>query len=357
MSAPPLDTTAAAEASSNLSILAITPSTPDVSDSKDDKLRRLWVMWPQTEAYNQSELLEAVKAASDTKRKFVGIQTVTTCEAATTNKQRVMLFVQYQNGVSLKMFKKKCDGEFPPGAIFGSLGNLHPSDSILSLEGEYSSAGNKRTLSYTEIDELLEKDAETLTQAQMRECLKRLKAERDQRISAAVAPADDGEWASRLATIMAGVPTTNKNGVVQKLTDLKYLFQRLLDEYTPLKAEFLKKKDWFMKADGSIITDREDPEHPVAAAVAADEIRHQNWVRYQEYKKMYRAAFQDLRQQEGEQGMRAAGHWLPVWEAAAASVKLILCAQADWPADFDYSGESYQGGGGGYFDYDSDFWN
>ena len=64
MSAPPLDTTAEAEASSNLSILAITPSTPDVSDSKDDKLRRLWVMWPQTEAYSQSELLEAVKAAS-----------------------------------------------------------------------------------------------------------------------------------------------------------------------------------------------------------------------------------------------------------------------------------------------------
>ena len=350
MSAPPLDTTAAAEASSNLSILAITPSTPDVSDSKGDKLRRLWVMWPQTEAYSQSELLEAVKAASDTKRKFVGIQTVTTCDAATTNKQRVMLFVQYQNGVSLKMFKKKCDGEFPPGAIFGSLGNLHPLDSMLSLEGEYGSAGNKRTLSYTETDELLEKDPDTLTQAQMRECLKRLKAERDQRISAAVAPADDDEWASSLATIMAGVSTTNKNGLVQKLTSLKYLFERLLDEYTPLKVEFLKKEDWFMKADGSITTDTEDPEHPVAVAAAAEKTRQENRARYQEYKKMYLAAFEELRPQKIEQGVELMQHWQSVREAAAAAVKLILCARADWPVDFDYSGKSYQSVWG----YDSD---
>jgi hypothetical protein len=346
MSAPPLDTTAAAEASSNLSILAITPSTPDVSDSKDDKLRRLWVMWPQTEAYNQSELLEAVKAASDTKRKFVGIQTVTTCDAATTNKQRVMLFVQYQNGISLKMFKKKCDGKFPPGAIFGSLGNLHPSDSMLSLEGEYSSAGNKRTLSYTEIDELLKKDADTLTQAQMRVCFKRLKVERDQRISAAVAPADDGYWESTLATIMAGVSTTNKNGVVQKLTELNFLFKRLLDKYTPLEAEVLKKAHWFMKADGSITADREDPEHPAAV----DEIRHQNWERYQEYKKMYSAAFEEQMEQEGEQGVLPMQHYRSSRDAADASVKLILCARADWPADFDYSGRSYEGG----YDFDWD---
>ena len=192
MSAPQLDARAEAEASSNPSILAITPTTPTVSDSKDDKLRRLWVMWPQTEGYSKSTLLAAVVAASDTKRKFVGIQTVTTCDAATTNRQRVMLFVQYHNGVSLKMLKKKCTEQFPSGAIFGSLGNLHPLDSMLTLEGEYSSAGNKRVLSYTETDELLKKDVETLTEAQMRECLKRLKVERDQQISAAVAPADEG---------------------------------------------------------------------------------------------------------------------------------------------------------------------
>ena len=330
-------TTAEAEASS---ILSITPRTPTGPDSKDDKLRRLWVMWPQTEAYSQPELLAAVKAASDTERKFVGIQTVTTCDAATPSKERVMLFVQYHNGVSLKMFKKKCTGQFPPGAIFGSLGNLHPLDSMLSLEGEYSSAGNKRTLSYTETDELLKKDVETLTEAQMRECLKRLKVERDQRISAAVAPAEDGYWPAKLATIMAGISTTNKNGVVQKLGELKFLFERLLGEYTPLQAEVLKKEDWFIKADGSITTNREDAEHPAAA----EQIRHQNWDRYEEYKKMHSAAFEEIRQRGKKQGVTAAQHWQSAQEAAAASVKLILCARADWPADFDYSGKSYEGG-------------
>ena len=337
MSAPPLDTTAEAEASS---ILSITPSTPTASGSKDDKLRRLWIMWPQTEAYNQPELLAAVKAASDTKLKFVGIQTVTTCDAATMNKQRIMLLVQYHNGVSLKMFKRKCSGKFPSGAIFGSLGNLQPLDSMLSLEGEYSSAGNKRTLSYTETDELLKKDVELLTEAQTRECLRRLKVERDQRISAAVAPADDDYWAAKLATIMAGISTANKSGVVQKLNELRFLFERLLGEYNPLKAEVLKKEDWFMKADGSITMNREDAEHPAAA----EQTRHQNWERYEEYKKMHSAAFEEIRQQERKQGVTAAQHWQSAQEAAASSVKLILCARADWPADFDYSGKSYEGG-------------
>lgn len=145
---------------------------------------------------------------------------------------------------------------------------------------------------------------------------------------------------------MAGISTTNKNGVVQKLNELNYLFKRLLDKYTPLEAEVLKKAHWFMKADGSITTDREDPEHPAAV----DEIRHQNWERYQEYKKMHSAAFEEQMEQEGEQGASLTQHTRSSWEAADASVKLILCARADWPADFDYSGKSYEGG----YDFDWD---
>ena len=86
-----------------------------------------------------------------------------------------------------------------------------------------------------------------------------------------------------------------------------------------------------MKADGSITTNREDAEHPAAA----EQIRHQNWERYEEYKKMHSAAFQEFRQRGREQGVAVAQHWQSAQEAAAASVKLILCARADWPADFD----------------------
>ena len=99
-----------------------------------------------------------------------------------------------------------------------------------------------------------------------------------------------------------------------------------------------------MKADGSITTDREDPEHLVAVA----EILHENWERHQEYKKMYHAALEEQLQQEGEQGLLPMEHFRRSRDAADASVKLILCARAEWPADFDYSGKSYEEGYANY---------
>jgi len=326
------------------SILTITPKAP-ASESKDDKLRRIWVIWLQSEPYSQAQLLAAVRAASNTQLKFVGIQTVAVSDAVTQDKHRVMLLAQYSHGVSLSMFRKKTLADFPSSAVFGTLGNLQPSRSMLCLEGEYSSAGNKRACSPDEVEEWLQRKPETLTEAQQRECLMKLKAERGQRACAAVAPAADDYWAIQLAEVTKGLSTMNKNAVLDRLNQLQHLLKRLLKEHTTLKAESLSKADWFLKADGTLSMDRADPEHPAAA----ERTRQLNWDRYQEYTELCNAAFKEILQKDAQQGVPASKLAEAARAEATASVQQNVQARADWPTTFDYSGQSYKSGS-----YDSD---
>lgn len=321
------------------SIVTITPRAP-ASGSKGDKLRRIWVVWLESERYSQAELLRAVQAASNTQLKFVGIQTVAVSDAATQDKNRVMLLVQYTHGVSLSMFRTKLAEALPSSAIFGSLGNLQPSKDMLWLEGEYSSAGKKRSYSPDKVEEWLQQKPETLTDMQLRECVRRLKAERDQRACAALAPAADDHWANQLAEVTKGLSTISKDAVLDRLNQLQHLFERLLKEHTTLTAESAGKADWFLKADGTLSMDRADPEHPAEA----ERTRQLNWDRYQEYTALCNAAFKENLQKDAQQGVPAAKLAEAAREGAIASVQQILQARTDWPATFDYSGLSYKWG-------------